>query len=171
MYLDKEDYEFACIYGFDGDDGSYPDSSDDFGDPYGCFHLSSANMLHWLQTQAWSEIRASVMLTAGSKLPAELAERVFEFALKAEEIPQDPSVQETVMVQFPKHLYATGRPLRRLPGPRRVTRTKSAYRCESFDEEEEDLDLWLVPEDNVDPYHDLVGLRGTFMDFTNGGNG
>lgn len=55
-----------------------------------CFHAVTVELLDWLQTKAWSEIRYNVFRTIGCRLPSELTERVFSYALKAEEIEADP---------------------------------------------------------------------------------
>lgn len=60
-----------------------------------CFRRRSVQLLDKLQVEAWSEVRASVFLTLGTILPPELAERIFEKALEAEEIPASPSVLKT----------------------------------------------------------------------------
>ena len=61
--------------------------------PDECFHEYSIALLDWLQKKAWSEIRANVLLTVGDLLPAELAEWIFEAALEAEEVPNDPTTR------------------------------------------------------------------------------
>ena len=55
-----------------------------------CFHMLSVDLLEWLQQKAWSEKRYHVFLAVGTLLPAELAERIFEFTLAAEKLPCDP---------------------------------------------------------------------------------
>ncbi|KAK5170242.1 uncharacterized protein LTR77_004828 [Saxophila tyrrhenica] len=58
--------------------------------PPDCFHQSSRDMLEFLQKRAWPEIRYNVFSTAGTVLPAELTEHVFQYALSAEELPLEP---------------------------------------------------------------------------------
>jgi hypothetical protein len=55
----------------------------------GCYHEHGNDMLVFLQKKAWSEIRAKVFLTLGSRLSAELTELIFLRALEAEEVPMD----------------------------------------------------------------------------------
>ena len=57
-----------------------------------CFHQNCLNLLHSLQTKAWSEIRGNVFCALGKTLPAELIDRIFEYALAAGDIPQNPAV-------------------------------------------------------------------------------
>lgn len=47
-------------------------------------------VLFWLSYKAWSEVRATVYLTAGAVLPLELTESLFELTLAAEGIPMQP---------------------------------------------------------------------------------
>ena len=113
------------------------------------------------------------MLTAGSLLPAEIAERVFEFALQAEEIPAHPSVKETVDSEASKvgRRWTKRGKLRR----RNLVRMKSLYRCQAIKERGHDS----IPEDSdnsifgdseneedSDPDYERFDLAGTFMDFT-----
>lgn len=165
-YLDEDQYEAPCVYGIgEREFSSDPDDRD--YNPYTCFHHSSKDMLDWLQTRAWSEIRSNVLLSMGRILPAEIAERVFESALEVEDIPSRPSVKEKIMVEFPRTQY--GRRGRRLlytkMRSRTVIRTKSLYRCEGFDSEDDDI-LWSDDDDGDDADYELVELAGTFMDFT-----
>lgn len=163
-YLDIDRHEYVCTYGDDGDDSIY--GVDDPSDSYVCFHRSSIDMLEWLQTSAWSEIRYTVMLTTGSSFPAEIAERVFDFALEAEEIPSDPRVKETVTIEASDSLlqWKTGR---RRMRPKRLVRPKSKYKCEGFAEPDE-FDLFWTNDHDEDPDYELIELKGTFMDFVNG---
>ncbi|KAK5744385.1 hypothetical protein LTR17_002095 [Elasticomyces elasticus] len=59
-----------------------------------CLHINSAKMLDWLQKKAWGEIRSNVMRVVGHRLPVELADSIFEFALESECIPAMPGVYE-----------------------------------------------------------------------------
>lgn len=54
-----------------------------------CFHTRTLPLFNLLQQSAFSEVRGRVMLTIGTRLTAELAERVAEFAIAAEELPGD----------------------------------------------------------------------------------
>ena len=107
-----------------------------------------------------------MLLTTGSRLPPEIAERVFEFALEVEDIPSHPSVKEKIVVDFSKIFY--GRRIRRSKvRPRSFVRTKSLYRCEGFDLEDEDDMFWTDDDEDDDADYELIELQGTFMDFTN----
>lgn len=57
-----------------------------------CHRQLSFKLLRDLQIMAYSTIRAKVFLTAGSVVPAELIEPIFELAMAAEEMPLDPQV-------------------------------------------------------------------------------
>ena len=92
-----------------------------------CFHTNSITMLSWLQKRAWGEIRAKVLLTIGTFLPAELAEQIIECVLDAEEIPYRPVVLEKPTIESPEL---------RQEGYRRArhgTRTKRVYWCDKGD--------------------------------------
>jgi hypothetical protein len=54
-----------------------------------CFHGHNRRLLELLNLRAAAEIKRNVLYAVGNRLPAELAELVFEFAMVAEEIPQD----------------------------------------------------------------------------------
>jgi hypothetical protein len=174
-YFHKQRRAYACV--FDGS-GSEPDNQwydDDYGrsKTFDCFHRSSIKMLEWLQTRAWSEIRANVMLTAGSLLPAEIAERVFEFALQVEEIPSHPTVKDTVDSESSeagrrREYYGK---IRR----RNLVRMKSLYRCQAIKERghdsiSADSDSSIFgdsdTEEDDNPDDEKFDLEGTFMDFT-----
>lgn len=58
--------------------------------PLPCFHQDSLNLLHLLQTRAWSKIRSEVFLTLGTVFSLELTEQTFHLSLTAEEMPMDP---------------------------------------------------------------------------------
>ena len=60
--------------------------------PSACFHTSNVKLLDWLQKKAWSEIRTNIFQSIRIRLPAELTEIVFEFALAAEELPCNPAL-------------------------------------------------------------------------------
>ena len=175
-YFHKPRRVYACVFdgsGSGSDQQWYDD--DDYGHSHNfdCFHRSSIKMLEWLQTRAWSEIRGNVMLTAGSLLPAEIAERVFEFALQAEEIPAHPSVKETVASDSSKigRRWTKRGKMRR----RNLVRMKSLYRCQAIKERGHDRisgdsDSSIFgdsdTEEDDDPGYERVDLEGTFMDFT-----
>lgn len=53
-----------------------------------CVHTVLADFLSPLQRKAYGEVRAKVMLTIGTRLPAELSELVFEYTLAGEDLPQ-----------------------------------------------------------------------------------
>ena len=55
-----------------------------------CHHVSDMLALHVLQERAYSEMRAKVFLTAGSQLPVELTEQIFEDAMRAEGLSMHP---------------------------------------------------------------------------------
>lgn len=52
-----------------------------------CWHVSAHELLLYIQEQASAEVRRSVTLAVGSKLPAELVEHIFESTMAAEECP------------------------------------------------------------------------------------
>ena len=99
-----------------------------------CFHKSSLPLLEWLQKRAWSEVRVKIMLTIGTVLPTELAQRVFECAMEAEDLPIDPQVEETIMVNPPDPLDELQRVVCKIDGPRPFTRTKPVYHCSGLNE-------------------------------------
>lgn len=84
-----------------------------------CFHGVCLDTLNWLQIKAWSEIRTSAFLIAEPKLPAEIVESIFEYALLFEDIPSDPATDETVMARY-KRTKAPARP---------ILCIKDLYRC------------------------------------------
>lgn len=94
-----------------------------------CFHQQSIDMLQWLQRKAWSEVRTSVMLTAGTKLPAELTERAFEYALVEEGIPANPEVKEIVLVDVPEWMDEEDKDRLGITGPRPFETYKQEYCC------------------------------------------
>ena len=51
-------------------------------------------VLRTLRKGAFGEAQGKVMLTIGTRLPAELAENIVEYALIAEDLPSDPSRYE-----------------------------------------------------------------------------
>ena len=166
-YFDKKQQAYACI--FDDSESEHEDRyyyDDDYRSrTFVCFHRSSIKMLDWLQTRAWSEIRANVMLTAGALLPAEIAERVFEFALEAEEIPSHPSVKERFKPEAPEVelRWKDQWKLRR----RRNVRMKGLYRCQAIKERgHASISGFSGSEEDEDPDYETVDLEGTFMDFT-----
>lgn len=57
-----------------------------------CHRAASFKMLHDLQTRAWGQVRARVLLTIGILVPKEVCDEIFQFALAAEQIPHDPRV-------------------------------------------------------------------------------
>lgn len=97
-----------------------------------CYHKSSIRMLEWLQRKALSEIRTKVMLTIGhhsTRLPQELLDQILAYAIEAEQIPTNPLVKETIMVDPPEDMTSTMRARRGIDGPRPFTRTRDIYRC------------------------------------------
>ena len=88
-----------------------------------CFHTRSADLLEWLQTKAWSEIRARVFQAVGPYLPPEITEDVFEFALVAEGIPLHPRLEEKASVSASDLAGLVSQP------PRQAKRLKAEYRC------------------------------------------
>ena len=99
--------------------------------PWSCSHMTSARLLGWLQQKAWSETKYRTFCTVGTLLPAELTERIFEYALAAEAIPEDPNVEdasitrnaETPDVPSQKHRY------RNISSRDEIMRLKEMYRC------------------------------------------
>ncbi|KAF2115942.1 hypothetical protein BDV96DRAFT_599482 [Lophiotrema nucula] len=59
---------------------------------YRCIHIRTHEVLHRLQTAAYSEIHLNVLRVVGRRLPKELADIVIDYALLAEEVPEDPNV-------------------------------------------------------------------------------
>jgi hypothetical protein len=88
-----------------------------------CFHTRTFELLDWLQTKAWSEIRARVFQAVGRYLPAEITEDIFEFALVAEGISLHPPLEEKVPVSAPDSPGLESQP------PRHEKRLKAEYRC------------------------------------------
>ncbi|KAK5709827.1 hypothetical protein LTR17_019441 [Elasticomyces elasticus] len=79
------------------------DSNDGYGYDYGyrrnrqspnCFHENSFAMIEWLQMKAWGEIRSNLLRVVGNRLPVELADSIFEYALEAEGVPAQPGLKE-----------------------------------------------------------------------------
>lgn len=159
-YFDRKYYEYPCKFG-STDEYDFP-WEDDL-DPYVCFHRSSVDLLEWLQRKAWSEIRSKVMLTTGTLLPAELNERVFELALKSEDIPFDPSVKGRATLDS-TDFFRRRKTWNRKTYSRCCLRVKDLYRCEGF----EDLDDEMSWDD--DPEYECVDLQGTFMHFADATN-
>ena len=95
-----------------------------------CFHMLSVDLLEWLQQKAWSAKRYHVFLAVGALLPAELAERIFEFTLAAEELPYEPVIKLRVKLgsnrnktdEQPVHCQNCGL-------PHHEDRTRESYRC------------------------------------------
>jgi hypothetical protein len=88
-----------------------------------CFHTRTFDLLEWLQTKAWSEIRARVFQAVGPYLPTEITEDIFEFALVAEGIPLHPQLEENALVNAPDSAGLESQP------PRHEKRLKAEYRC------------------------------------------
>lgn len=105
-----------------------------------CFHQKSVQLLDWLQTRAWSELRANVFLTIGTILPPELTEYVFECALEAQGVPSNPKTYETYPVEPPSWLLDRREQWgsKRKVQPRKCKRTKAAYKC------------WFIEDPNPD---------------------
>ncbi|KAK4892083.1 hypothetical protein LTR27_009433 [Elasticomyces elasticus] len=59
-----------------------------------CFHENSFAMIEWLQKKAWGEIRSNLLRIVGNRLPVELADSIFEYALEAEGVPAQPTLKE-----------------------------------------------------------------------------
>ena len=87
-----------------------------------CFHQNNKDFI------AWSEVRVKVLLIAGAVLLSEPTEKIFEYALEAEEIPSDPSVTETVTIHLSEMEYRLERYKRlNTPPPHRLLRPKEGY--------------------------------------------
>lgn len=99
-----------------------------------CFHNLTIVTLEWLFGRAWSEIRGKVMLTIGTILPAELTERVFEYAILAEEIPADPSITEKVVVDPSARKGDSERSSRVKMKPRRSKKVRAPYWCAGLEQ-------------------------------------
>ena len=104
-----------------------------------CSHEWNLPLLDYLQKRAYGELHATVMLTIGTILPAELAEHVFEHALIAEGVPSEPSVWE--MQSFPKKKWNRKHKVHRTKMVQRKV-VKPAYQCRRTcpDNEEPDSD-------------------------------
>ena len=83
-----------------------------------CFHENSVDLLGWLQTKAWSEIRSNVYRCLGPVFATELVDRIFEYALMAEDITEQPGTQMIVTEGEARGWVAR--------------HTKEIYRCESM---------------------------------------
>ena len=71
------------------DDDLYDDDSDsdsEDAEPT-CFHYVHHHLLEDLQKHAHIEVRAGVLLAVGRRLPVELTDEIFEYALAAECLP------------------------------------------------------------------------------------
>ena len=88
-----------------------------------CIHTRTFELLDWLQTKAWSEIRARVFQAVGPYFPAEITEDTFEFALVAEGIPLHPRLEENVPVRASDSASLESQP------PGHDKRLKANYRC------------------------------------------
>lgn len=88
-----------------------------------CFHTAAKPGLRMLQKAAYGEVRAKVMLTIGTLLPAELAELVVEYAMIAEGLPATNHAVASVAAPDSCPVPAKGpsdslpAPSRRLGGP------------------------------------------------------
>ena len=118
-------------------------------DTYTCFHSNSFDLLHRLQIKAWSEIRSNVFQTIGTLLPTELTERIFEFALAAEEIPLQPKVYQDVLVQPPEDMVQGAVVVRKVePAPTRCRRRlEERYKCCVLERKNVVMLEWDLPGD------------------------
>ena len=117
-------------------------------DTYTCFHSNSFDLLHRLQIKAWSEIRSNVFQTIGTLLPTELTERIFEFALAAEEIPLQPKVYQDVLVQPPEDMVQGAVERKVEPPPARWRRRiEERYKCCVLERKNVVLLEWDLPGD------------------------
>ena len=109
-----------------------------------CLHQNSLNILDSLEKKAWSEIRANTIITVGTILPAELTEKVFQYALEAACIfGSRPGTSEIVMVQPPEWNRAQNcasglEPPRAQP----YLRIKDGYRCPRMDDRHDGIVKW-----------------------------
>lgn len=69
-----------------------------------CWHRQNRQLIEYIYKRAYGEIRAKVMLTIGTKVPTELAEKIFEFTMAAEKIPLDANIYEEEIVSVPGHM-------------------------------------------------------------------
>ena len=90
-----------------------------------CWHRDTCPLLGRIQKLAYGEIRANTMLTIGTKLPPELTERIFEFAMAAEDAPLDPEIYIEVEEPLKEENVAD----RFLPKMERLLRVRERYRC------------------------------------------
>lgn len=71
-----------------------------------CFHQGSSNLLDWLQKKAYAEVSAKVIIFTQpkfrTKLSWQLTHTIREETLRREDLPCDPSIHETRMVEAPK---------------------------------------------------------------------
>jgi hypothetical protein len=72
----------------------FPDPFDHLFPQPGCSRAPHLQLLERVQKWAHAEISTGIMLTLGPKLPKELCMLVLEFALTAEDLPQNPLVWE-----------------------------------------------------------------------------
>lgn len=94
-----------------------------------CFHSASLDLLDWLSTKAWSEIRHNVFSTIGTRLPTELTERIFEYALAAEKIDSDPRLIEYRRVTGPEHCKLKCEHSGYTPLERHLIKLRDAHHC------------------------------------------
>lgn len=129
-----------------------------------CFHKSSIHMLEWLQKKALSEVRTKVMLTIGTnsvKLPRELIDQILGYAIEVEEIPTNPLVKETILVDPPEDMSPEVKAQRGITGPRPFTKTIATYKCPCIKDGEPDDVFAPVPAHVRDQIRAMAyGYRG-----------
>ncbi|KAK3653402.1 hypothetical protein LTR56_004606 [Elasticomyces elasticus] len=96
--------EYDNGYGYGGDDGY----RNNHRTPR-CFHENSFDMIEWLQKKAWGEIRSNLLRLVGTRLPVELADSIFEYALEAEGVPAQPGLKEKYRPEIPAPQRRRGR--------------------------------------------------------------
>ena len=130
VYFDVERCPDTCL-GRSRDTFIISSKPEDGTNGHDCFHQKSISMLNWLQIKAWSEVRANLMLTVGSKLPADLVEYLFMVILELEGIPVDPQTKEKIACSESMPSYDSlkdgGRELFKL-------RMQRMYRCACFEQ-------------------------------------
>ena len=120
-----------------------------------CFHTRSLHLLSWLEQKAQGEVWTKVLLIVGKRLPAELADRVYEAALPADCVSMNPGTGESQWYGPPderdpdqpsKRVFRT----REEQPPKRFPRTRGKYaiQCRNLKEPPPgDLDYWLNLDD------------------------
>jgi len=99
-YLRSACFQLSCAHSHDHNHDHHDQDSELRGQ---CFHTQSLELLDWLQRKAWGEIRSKILRIVGDRLPAELAERIFECALDTEGVPLRLTAKERYLAHSPDY--------------------------------------------------------------------